>query len=83
MVVPSDEFPGYAVYSVNSNYADTAYTAQTANYATQSDTANTALTANYATQSDTTNSVIDYSETLLSGLTEDDVPVTFYILTKN
>ena len=95
MVVPSDEFPGYAVYAVNANYADTAYTAQTANYATQSEIANTAMTANYATQSDTTNyantadtaltanSVKDYSETLLSGLTEDDVPVTFYILTKN
>ena len=29
------------------------------------------------------NSVNNYSETLLSGLTEDDVPVSFYILTKN
>ena len=36
--------------------------------------ANTALSAN---------SVSNYSETLLSGLTEDDVPVSFYILTKN
>ena len=38
------------------------------------DTAMAALSAN---------TVKDYSETLLSGLTEDDVPVTFYILTKN
>ena len=28
-------------------------------------------------------SVKDYSETLLSGVTEDDIPVSFYILTKN
>ena len=57
--------------------ADTAMTANialTANYASQSETANTALSAN---------SVNNYSDTLLSGLTEDDVPVSFYILTKN
>ena len=54
--------------------ATTANTALSANYAIQSETANTALSAN---------SVKDYSETLLSGLTEDDIPVSFYILTKN
>ena len=42
--------------------------------------ADTATSANTALSA---NSVKDYSETLLSGLTEDDVPVTFYILTKN
>ena len=52
-------------------------TALTANIALTADTANTANTALSA------NSVSNYSETLLSGLTEDDVPVSFYILTKN
>ena len=45
-----------------------------ADVATVAKTANTALSAN---------SVSNYSATLLSGLTEDDVPVSFYILTKN
>ena len=54
--------------STKSGYAANAVNADTAT------TANTALSAN---------SVKDYSETLLSGLTEDDIPVSFYILTKN
>ena len=100
-VIPSDEFPGYAIYAVNANYA---YIADTANTATTANTADTALTAttaeaamiageaqhsesantaNYAQMADTAISVQYYSETLLSGLTEDNVPVSFYILTKN
>ena len=45
-----------------------------------------AINAEYATVAEnalSANSVNNYSETLLSGLTEDDVPVSFYILTKN
>ena len=60
--------------------ADTALTANTALTADTALTANTALTADTALSAD---SVKNYSETLLSGLTEDDVPVSFYILTKN
>ena len=37
----------------------------------------------YAANAVNANSVKNYSETLLSGLTEDDVSVSFYILTKN
>ena len=72
-----------AISANNAATASTALTANialTANYAAQSETANTATTANTALSA---NSVSNYSETLLSGLTEDDVPVSFYILTKN
>ena len=68
------------------NFAQNAEFANSASYAQNADTASTALTANYALTADTAltaNSVNNYSETLLSGLTEDDVPVSFYILTKN
>ena len=37
----------------------------------------------YAANAVNADKVSNYSETLLSGLTEDDVPVSFYILTKN
>ena len=37
----------------------------------------------YAANAVNADKVKNYSETLLSGLTEDDVPVSFYILTKN
>ena len=67
-VIPSLNSPGWAE---NSIWASFAFNARKADTAT---TANTALSAN---------SVKDYSETLLSGLTEDDQVVTFYILTKN
>ena len=68
------------------NYAQNAEFANSSNYANNADTASTALTANTALTAETAltaNSVNNYSETLLSGLTEDDVPVSFYILTKN
>lgn len=95
LVVPSPQEPGWAQNSMyafiatkanNASNSDFAVNAQMADTAT---TANTALSANSAQQSETANtalsanSVKDYSETLLSGLTEDDIPVTFYILTKN
>ena len=57
--------------------ATRANSAENSNFAVIADTATTANTALSA------NSVKNYSETLLSGLTEDDVPVSFYILTKN
>ena len=60
-----------------------AFIATKANNASNSDFATIADTATTANTALTANSVKDYSETLLSGLTEDDVPVTFYILTKN
>ena len=75
-----------AGHSNNADLANSAENAATASRAEIADTAltaNIALTANYAAQSETANSVSNYSETLLSGLTEDDVPVSFYILTKN
>ena len=68
------------------NFAQNAEFANSSNYANNADTASTALTANTALTAETAltaNSVSNYSETLLSGLTEDDVPVSFYILTKN
>ena len=68
------------------NYAQNAEFANSSNYANNADTASTALTANTALTAETAltaNSVSNYSETLLSGLTEGDVPVSFYILTKN
>ena len=68
------------------NFAQNAEFANSSNYANNADTASTALTANTALTAETAltaNSVNNYSETLLSGLTEDDVPVSFYILTKN
>ena len=80
---------GMAQTAENANTADFAQNAEFANsssYAQNADTASTALTANYALTADTAltaNTVSNYSETLLSGLTEDDVPVSFYILTKN
>ena len=60
-----------------------AFIATKANNASNSDFATTADTATTANTALSANSVKDYSETLLSGLTEDDVPVSFYILTKN
>ena len=76
-VIPSSTKPRYAANAVNADTATTADTAMFAGEAQHSETANTADTAL------TANSVKDYSETLLSGLTEDDQVVTFYILTKN
>ena len=70
----------------HSNNADLANTAENAATASKASIADTALTANTALTAETAltaNSVSNYSETLLSGLTEDDVPVSFYILTKN
>ena len=52
-VIPSDEFPGYAIYAVNANYATQSDTANTANYAQMADTANTATTANTADTANT------------------------------
>ena len=52
-VIPSDEFPGYALYAVNANYATQSDTANTANYAYIADTANTATTANTADTANT------------------------------
>ena len=63
--------------------ATKANNASNSDFATIADTATTANTALSANTALTANSVKDYSETLLSGLTEDDVPVSFYILTKN
>ena len=80
------DFAQNAEFANSSNYAnnaDTASTALTANYALTADTALTANTALSASTALSANSVSNYSETLLSGLTEDDVPVSFYILTKN
>ena len=71
MVIPSYTKEGYAENAVNADIATTAEAALIASEAQHSETATTA------------NSVKDYSETLLSGLTEDDIPVSFYILTKN
>ena len=68
------------------NFAQNAEFANNSNYAQNADTASTALTANTALTAETAltaDKVSNYSETLLSGLTEDDVPVSFYILTKN
>ena len=88
-VIPSSTEPGYAA---NAEYADTANFAATANaaltsyYSEIAGTANNAKNSNTALSANTAltaNSVKDYSETLLSGLTEDDIPVSFYILTKN
>ena len=79
----------WASNAVNADYARQAGSAESANQANNAENANIALTALTAevalsaNTADTANSVKDYSETLLSGLTEDDVPVTFYILTKN
>ena len=79
----------WASNAVNADYARQAGSAESANQANNAEFANTALTALTAevalsaNSADTANSVKDYSETLLSGLTEDDVPVSFYILTKN
>ena len=80
MVIPSYTKEGYAENAVN---ADTATTAEAAIIAGEAQHSETANTANYAQMADTAISVQYYSETLLSGLTEDDVPVSFYILTKN
>ena len=80
MVIPSYTQEGYAENAVN---ADTATTAEAASVAGEAQHSETANTANYAQMADTAISVQYYSETLLSGLTEDDVPVSFYILTKN
>ena len=80
MVIPSYTQEGYAENAVR---ADTATTAEIAMVAGSAQTADTATTANYAQEAETANSVKYYSETLLSGLTEDDIPVSFYILTKN
>ena len=80
MVIPSYTQEGYAENAVK---ADTATTAEIAMVAGSAQTADTAISANYAQEADTAISVKYYSETLLSGLTEDDVPVSFYILTKN
>ena len=83
---------GYAEQAGYARGADLANTAENAATASRASTADTALTANIALTADTANtantalsanSVSNYSETLLSGLTEDDVPVSFYILTKN
>ena len=71
---------GYAEQAGYARGADLANTANNAETASTALTANTALTAETAL---TANSVNNYSETLLSGLTEEDVPVSFYILTKN
>ena len=82
-VIPSTTHPGAAAVADN---ADNAATASTASMADTALTANIALTAEFATVAEnalSANSVNNYSETLLSGLTEDDVPVSFYILTKN
>lgn len=70
----------YAYQASNASLAETAQdsvNAQNANWAQTADTADNALSANIAL------SVSNYSDTLLSGLTEDDTPVSFYILTKN
>ena len=80
MVIPSYTKEGYAENAVNADIATTAEAAIIAGEAQHSETANTANTAQMA---DTAISVQYYSETLLSGLTEDDQVVTFYILTKN
>ena len=72
-----------ALTSYYSEIAGTANNAKNSNTALSANTATTANTALSANTADTANSVKDYSETLLSGLTEDDVPVSFYILTKN
>ena len=80
MVIPSYTQEGYAENAVRADTATTAEAAIIAGEAQHSDTANT---ANYAQMADTAISVQYYSETLLSGLTEDDIPVSFYILTKN
>ena len=80
MVIPSYTKEGYAENAVNADNATVAEIAFIADSATKSETANT---ANYALTAETAISVKYYSETLLSGLTEDDVPVSFYILTKN
>ena len=69
-----------AEFANNSNYAQQALHADHTDQAAQAGTADIALSANTALSA---NSVSNYSETLLSGLTEDDVPVSFYILTKN
>ena len=79
-VIPSSTNPGYAANAVNADTANIADTALTANYANYAQNANKATTANTALSA---NTVKDYSETLLSGLTEEDQVVTFYILTKN
>ena len=60
-----------------------AFIATKANNASNSDFATVAKSAEKADTALSANTVKDYSETLLSGLTEDDVPVSFYILTKN
>ena len=70
----------YAFIATKANSASNSDFATIANTADTATTANTALSANTAL---TANSVSNYSETLLSGLTEDDIPVSFYILTKN
>ena len=80
MVIPSYTKEGYAENAVN---ADTATTAEAAIIAGEAQHSETANTANYAQMADTAISVQYYSETLLSGLTKDDIPVSFYILTKN
>lgn len=80
MVIPSYTQEGYAENAVRADNATIAETAFVAGEAQHSETANT---ANYAQMADTAISVQYYSETLLSGLTEDDIPVSFYILTKN
>ena len=86
LVVPSPQEPGWAqnsMYAFIATKANNASNSDFATFATTADTATTANTALSANTADTANSVKDYSETLLSGLTEDDVPVSFYILTKN
>ena len=83
LVVPSPQEPGWAQNSMYAFIATKANNASNSDFATvakSAEKANTATTANTAL---TANTVKDYSETLLSGLTEDDVPVSFYILTKN
>ena len=71
LVVPSPQQPGWAQNSLYSFIATKANNASNADFATM------------ATMAEEANSVKYYSETLLSGLTEDDIPVSFYILTKN
>ena len=76
-------FAQNAEFANSSNYAQTAENANNSNYAQHAQTADNANTATTADTALSANSVNNYSETLLSGLTEDDVPVSFYILTKN
>ena len=79
----SANFAQNAEFANSASYAQTAENANNSSYAQHAQTADTANTATTADTALTANSVSNYSETLLSGLTEDDVPVSFYILTKN